>query len=386
MEAIQKELAKRTKICLGRLTEETQSGKPLVAYTSTFLPAELIRAAGANVYFLCQGGDAGPADAAEDYTLECINPLARACVGYVVCGMDPLASRADLLVTGFADNHMGRMSELLEYRGVPVCKVGIPTDFQRAIARDYYRDALRRMMARVAEVTGRAADQALARAFFDQSHRISRALRRINELRRRDAAPIGIEDVLRLHHASFLFREEQDLQWLEGLPDALSRAAPEFPEDAPRLLLAGRVVAVGDYEILRMLDKSGCPVVAEMLDEGVRVLDGDVPLEGDLLENFARFHFSGRLPIGTFQPSWKLRFQHLRRLLEEYRVDGVIWYQLAHDEIYDMEYTCYAKWLKELDVPVVQLETDFHYTPEKAAVRESVLKGFLKTVRKRRRS
>ena len=386
MEAIRKELETRTAACLERLAEETKSGKPLIAYTSTFLPAELIRAAGANVYYLCHGGDAGPVDAAADYTLNCINPLARACVGYVVCGIDPLASRADLLVTAFADNHMGRMSELLEYNQIPVCKVGIPTNWHSEIARNYYRDALKRMMERVGTVTGQAADPELARTFFAQSNRIHQALRRINELRRQNTVPIGIEEVLRLHHASFLFRGEEELQWLEQLPDALSQTEPPFPEDAPRLLLAGRVAAVGDYEIPRMLDKSGCPVVAEMLDEGVRVLDGDMPLEGDLLEQFAALPFSGRLPIGTFQPSWKLRFQHLRRLLEEYRVDGVIWYQLANDEIYDMEYTCYAKWLKELGMPLVRLETDFCYTPEKTAVREKTLNSFLKAARKHRHS
>ena len=51
-----------------------------------------------------------------------------------------------------------------------------------------------------------------------------------------------------------------------------------------------------------------------------------------------------------------------------------------------MEYTCYAKWLKELGMPLVRLETDFCYTPEKTAVREKTLNSFLKAARKHRHS
>lgn len=103
------------------------------------------------------------------------------------------------------------------------------------------------------------------------------------------------------------------------------------------------------------------------------------------LDNFARVRFARQLPLSTFQPSWKIRFAHLRKLLEEYRIDGVIWYQLAHDEIYDMEYTCLAKWLKELEMPFVKLETDFCHTQEKMAGRESALHEFLKSAKAHRR-
>lgn len=386
METILKALNERQEARLQVIAEEQKSGKPLVMYNGSFVPEELIRASGANACLLCHGGDREAAEAALDYTVECINPLARSYIGNIIAGRYPLTDSADLLVMAFADNHIGRMSELLEYKNVNVCKIGVPPDWQKKIAFDYYLNGLKKMLNRVETLTGHAADQALAAQYFARANRVNGAFRRINAARMGDNVPIGIEDMLRLHHLSFVLNGEEDVRMFETLAEKLEQAAPRFDPKAPRLLLMGRAVAVGDYKILRMLDESGCPVVAEILDEGVRVLDADVDPEGDLLTGFAVSRFSKHLPIDMFQPSWKIRFDHLSRLLEEYRIDGVVWYQLAHDEVYDMEYSCVAKWLKECRMPLVRIETDYDYSTDKTAARKRRLNSFLKAAKEHRKT
>lgn len=59
-----------------------------------------------------------------------------------------------------------------------------------------------------------------------------------------------------------------------------------------------------------------------------------------------------------------MRFRRMKELIEEYAIDGVVWYQLANDEIYDMEYTCVENWLRELGMPLMRLETSYSYTRE----------------------
>lgn len=145
------------------IAQQKKEGVPLVVYNSTFVPEEIIRAAGANTYLLCRGGESAPAAAAINDTLECINPLARASVSYITGKMDSIASQADLVVTAFSDSHMSRMSELLEYKGINVFKVGVPVDWQRSISFDYYLNSLRTMQRRVEELTGKKTDMELAR-------------------------------------------------------------------------------------------------------------------------------------------------------------------------------------------------------------------------------
>ena len=364
------------------IAQQKKEGVPLVVYNSTFVPEEIIRAAGANTYLLCRGGESAPAAAAINDTLECINPLARASVSYIAGKMDSIASKADLVVTAFSDSHMSRMSELLEYKGINVLKVGVPVDWQRSISFDYYLSSLRTMQRRVEELTGEKTDIELARENFARSNRIKACSRRIKELRKADSVPLRLEDVVRLHHMGFLFNTADAVDTLEAYVDELGNAPSLFDKDAPRLLMIMRAVPAGDYSLLKLIDETGCPVVAEVLDECACVSDSDVELEGDLLQNFARSRYSLALPLNSFQPSWKIRYARICELISEYRISGVIWYQLAFDEIYDMEYTCVSKWLGEKGMPVLKIETDFDYSQDKLTAKRNQINSFINRIKK----
>ena len=119
-----------------------------------------------------------------------------------------------------------------------------------------------------------------------------------------------------------------------------------------------------------------------MLDECACVSDSDVELEGDLLQNFARSRYSLALPLNSFQPSWKIRYARICELISEYRISGVIWYQLAFDEIYDMEYTCVSKWLGEKGMPVLKIETDFDYSQDKLTAKRNQINSFINRIKK----
>ena len=73
------------------------------------------------------------------------------------------------------------------------------------------------------------------------------------------------------------------IEKLTELVNELENAPGKFAEDAPRIVFAGRALAIGDYTVPRVFEESGGVIVAEMLDEGVRAIDKDVELEGDLL-------------------------------------------------------------------------------------------------------
>lgn len=141
--------------------------------------------------------------------------------------------------------------------------------------------------------------------------------------------------------------------------------------------MIGRVIAIGDYQLISLIDRCGAVVAAEMLDEGIRVSEKDVELEGDLLLNFARNRYLDKTPIDIFQPAWHTRMGKLRELIEECHADGVIWYQLAFDEIYDMEYTCVANELRELGVPLLRLETNYSYTREELGLAKIQVENFI---------
>lgn len=381
MEAIMKELAKQAKARPVLLQKAKEEGKKVIEYTGNFIPEEYIRAAGAEPFLMCRGGDPEAPDAVLEYMLRFMNPLARSMAGYWLMGMDVVTPITDLIVMQQTDNHVGRISELLEFKGLPVFKVGVPPDWDKQLAVDYYKDQLKKFVAKMEEVTGNKIDEDEVRKNFAKTNAINERLRKISELRKKNNPPIGFSEFIKLNHYSFAVDNDVMIGKLDELYDELKDAPGKFTEDCPRILLVGHAVAIGDYVVPKILEDAGAAIVADFLDEGIRTYNDDVALEGNLIDNFVDAKYVNKVPIDIFQPAWEQRFEYIKKLIEENRIDGVVWYQLAFDEIYDMECSCVAKWLKEMDMPMLKLESSYEYSRESMGPLTTRLESFVETLK-----
>lgn len=376
-----KELDQLYKARIRTLVQEKKAGTPLVEYNGNFISDELIRAAGANSFLMCRGGEPEPTEACLDYMLRFMNPYARTMAGMVELGIDPITPHADALVLQQTDCHVNRISELIEFKGYNIIKVGVPADWTKEVAYEYYIDSTRKMLAKIEELTGKPVDMEKAKEFFAKSNKINDCLAKLNELRKKDNPPIGFDEMIRLHHFSFFIDADIIIEKLEALYENLKDAPGKFPEGAPRILVAGRVFAMGDYTVPRLIEQSGGVIVAEMMDEGVRLVENNVELEGDLVRNFAKSRYRDALPINLFQPAWQQRLDKLKALVNEYKVDGILWYQLSFDEIYDMEYTCLAKWMNEAGIPIMKLESSYEYSRESMGPLTTRIESFVESLK-----
>lgn len=369
-----------------RIRREKRSGRKIVGMTGRFVPEELVRASGALPYLLCRGGDPEPVEAALPYMHRFLNPFVRAQLGYHLLGMDPVVPMLDLIVAQCDDCHDSRLADLLEYLGLPAFRLGIPPDWEKDLSARYYAKGLAKLKSRLEELTGRRIQESGLRSAIESLNRVRAVLKEIASLRKAQSPPIGGVDFLRLNHASFF--EEPDLFAAEALSllEALEQEPGLFAPDAPRILLAGRVLAVGDYSVPRLIEESGGVIVAEMLDEGVRHCAWNVENGGDPMEALVETYFRRRLPPSIFQPSWGLRARNLRETVLENRVDGVVWYQLAFDEIYDMEFAVAARVLNEIEVPVLKVESSYEYARESTGPLASRLESFVASLRTKKRS
>jgi benzoyl-CoA reductase/2-hydroxyglutaryl-CoA dehydratase subunit BcrC/BadD/HgdB len=368
-----------------RLKEQKARGKKIIEYTGTYIPDPLINAAGAEAYYLGRGGEPEPPDAVLPYMLRFMNPQARSIAGFHLLGLDPVTPIADLIVAQQTDCHIGRISELLEYLKLPVYKVGVPSDWDREVAQEYYYTALGRLKAKLEEVTGGKITEEKLRACTDQVNKINQLLRKISELRKSDSPPIGGHDFIRLNHYTMLCEPELIIEKLEVLYNELVNAKGKFPQNAPRIMLAGRIVAVGDYVPIGFIEESGGLIAIEMLDEGIRPYFWDFPTNGDTLKGIGKTLYLKKTPPSIFQPAWKTRFDRMKKLIDEYRIDGVIWYQLSFDEIYDMECSCLLKWLKEIDMPILKLESSYEYSREATGPLMTRIESFVETLKEGRK-
>lgn len=365
-----------------KLKEAKSEGRKVIQYTSNFIPVEYIRAAGAEPYLMCRGGEPEPTEVILDDMLRFMNPLARSMAGFYKMGMDAVTPISDLIITHQNECHTGRITELLEAWGLPIAKVGVPVDWDRDFAFEYYYEGLKEMVAKIESVTGTKVDDAKVREYMAERNAINAGLRKIDELRKRDDPPIGEYEFIRLNHYVFMVEPKVMIQKLDELYDELKDAPGKFGADAPRLLLFGHAVAIGDYTVPRVFERSGAVFVTEFLDEGIWPFKWDLDVNApDPLREFADCMYHRKPPVNIFQPSWKTRFEFTKQLMADYRVDGVVSYQLVFDEIYNMEFACLAKWLDEMKVPLVKIESSYEYSREAMAPLTTRIESFIDSVK-----
>ena len=363
------------------IVKDKKEGKKVVEYFGDFVPEQWIVAAGMDPFLICKGGDPQPPEATLDYMLRFMNPLAATMAGAYLMNLDPVMPIADCVAIQQSDCHYGRMSEILEYKGVPVYKIGVPADNVVGISQEYYRNELKEFRAKLEEIAGHPISDDDIRANYAKTNKINELLRKIDELRKKDNPPITFSDFIKLNHYTYRVSYDESIAALEKIYDELKDAPGVHKEGAPRILIMGRAVALGDYMVPSIIEAAGGEIVTEFLDEAIRPFHSDISTEGDVIEAYASAMYDKKVPITIFQPAWDTRFEHLEELIKEYKVDGILWYQLAFDEIYDMEFTVLRAKLAKMGIPVMKLESSYEYSREAMAPLTTRLESFVESIK-----
>lgn len=378
------ELAQIARTRPEQLKEQKKKGAKIVGYIGRFVPEELIYASGALPYLLCRGGQPEPPDAVIPYMLRFMSPYSRSQIGYHLLGIDPVIPMLDLTVVQCSDCHESRLADLFEYFKLPTVRLGIPPDWGKSLSRDYYYKGLAQLTEKLEALTDNIVSDQKLKESTDSLNKIRDILSKINLLRINHPPPIGGAEFIRLNHYSFYSDPGNLLPKLNDLYGELQKGSSPFPKEAPRLLLAGHVVGVGDYVVPRLIEESGGVIAAEFLDEGTRHCEWNVKTDGDLMTNLGETYYLERTPPSVFQPAWKERVESIKNLIRDFNIDGVIWYQLSFEEVYDLECSIISKALNEINIPFLKLESSYEYSREAMGPLTTRVESFIETVKQLR--
>jgi benzoyl-CoA reductase/2-hydroxyglutaryl-CoA dehydratase subunit BcrC/BadD/HgdB len=366
------------------LKQEKEKGVKIVGYTGRFVPEELIRASGALPYLICRGGEPEPPEATLPYMIRVINPFARGQIGYHLLGTDPVAPILDLIIAQCSDCHEARLADLFEYFKFPTMRLGVPPDWEKSVSVNYYYKGLARLKEKLEAITGNKISDEKLRESINTANKTRSLLKKISELRKKQPPPIGGYDFMRLSHSAFYCEPDKVIEDLDKLYGQLKASKSPFPADTPRILIAGRVVGVGDYVILKLIENAGGVIVAEFLDEGTWHYSWQVPTDGDLMENLGKTYFLDRTPPSIFQPAWAKRVELMKKMIGDYNINGVVWYQLSFEEIYDMEFPIVSKALGEIKVPLLRLDSSYEYAREATGPLVTRIESFIASIKQER--
>jgi len=367
----------------GRLLELRRAkdeGRKIVGYVpGGYLPEELILASGAIPVCLVRGGDHSAVELAGAYICRWIDTFCRAQIGYGVSGDDPYYNIIDLLAIPITDNHVRAISDILDYNtDIEVFPFGVP-HMKEEIALNYYLHGIKRLRARLEELTGVEITESRLREAVALCNKERELLRDISLMRKAGQVPISSKDFVALNHGSLLADKEVMVEILESVYSELQgQVIPSH--EGPRVLLTGSTLALGDSKILDIIEEDGGVVVIEDFAEGIRHYWEDVKPDGDLMEALADCYFTRRVPPAWFRPDEE-RLNFLIKLAKDFSVDGVVWYQLMYRESYKTESYYFPDILKrEAGLSMLTVESD--YDPSETGPLRTRLETFIETIRR----
>jgi len=336
-----------------------KNGTRLIGYApGGYMPEELVYAAGAVPVGLIRGGDPEPVAESAAYVPRFIDTFCRAQIGYRMLGEEPLYQMIDLLVVPVTDHNIKTIADCFNFfANANVFRFGVPHQKDEH-AFVYYLAGLRKLKEKLEEFTGNQIEDARLKEAIDSCNRMRELLKEISLLRLSERPPIAGREFARLNHASFIADRRVFIDVLESILRELREKPPSGPK-RPRILLTGSTLAMGDYKVLEMAEAAGASIVIEEFAEGMRHYWENVQANGDLMQALADRYFRRRVPPAWFRPS-RERLDHLITLARDFRVDGIIWYQLMYRSSYDIQAFYFEKMLKkELDIPMLKLESDY---------------------------
>lgn len=366
------------------LSKAKAEGKKIVAYIGNFIPVELIYAAGAEAFPLGNGGEPEPPEAVFDDILRYMNPMCRSIAGRIKMNLDPIAPIADMIACTQCDCHVDRLAEYLEIMELPVQKVGVPSDWERDFAAEYYYEQLVELKEKLEELTGNQITEKNLEKYITLTNEISEYLGKISDLRKKDNPPLGGYEFIRIAHAVMVTAPEVAVKYLKEIYEELKEAPGKFSNDTPRIFMYGHCIAIGDYVVLKKLEEQGAVVVNEFMDEIIPWYQWKIGTGEEPLRAIWRRSYLDKVPADFQQPGWRTRIKYVKEQLKEYAVDGMIWYNLLYDEIYDLEYSCVAKWMNEIDMPLMRVETSYEYTREAMMPLITRMESFFDVLRSRK--
>ena len=320
-----------------QLEKAKKDGVKIVGYLpGNYVPEEMIYAAGAVPLCLSHGGSSREADAALSVVPQVICPFARSQIGERLLKENPYYNMIDMLVAPITCQHLKKVAEIWEYYGdLKIFKLGIPHQHENDFELEYFTDRLTALKDRLQKLTGNEITDTKLSEAIDLYNRMRKLLRKISLIRRASDSVISGLDFIKLNHASFYADPAFMVDRLESIYQEIEDRQQDKETGASRILLIGPNISDGDYMILELVEEAGGDIVIEEICEGVRYYWNDIENHGDLFQSLARGYLVDRVPCAFMRNSAKKRLDFVLKLIKDFSVSGVIWYELLCCETYD---------------------------------------------------
>lgn len=364
------------------LIEHQKKGGKVFGTFCVYVPDEIVFAADAIATGLC-GGSQFWVPGGEKVLPTNTCPLIKASVGARLDRTCPFFRIADMYIGETTCDGKKKAWEILA-QDVPVHVMDLP-QMKRQKDIDAWAEEIREFMKVVEDFTG---NKVTAESLGESIKLINRkraALQRLYEFRKNDKLPISGKDVLLISQIAFYDDPTRFAEMTNKLCDELDKRVADgvsvFEEGTKRILLTGTPLAIPNWKLHNIVETSGGAVVCEEMCTGVRYFERQTDetqttIDGQIQALADRYM---GINCACFTPNTG-RIDDIKRLVKEYKADGVIDVNLKFCGLYDVEGYNVEKALREEGIPVLGIETD--YTDSDAQQLRTRVSAFIEMLNK----
>ena len=344
-----------------RAKELKAEGKKIVGYFCSFVPLEIITATGI-VPFRILGNAEEPITKADTYITSAACPFLRSCFDIAFKGEYDFL---DGIVSCYSCEGVENCFPIWRYYFKPAYAYIIdmphglnPWDFR------FFReeiDAFKRHFEAFAgcEIT----EESLRRAIH--LHNENRALvRELYDLRKEEPPLLTGSEVIQTLVAAMSVPVNECNDLLRSVIDEVRQRVEQPNKGSVRLFIWGS--PIDNARFMKLIEECGANVVMDDLCVGSRHYWADVEATDDIVGGLSRRYLDGvRCPRtlresgGTYKEDNELRFNHLKKWLTEFQIDGAILQTIRFCDPCGWEIPDLKVYLEEQGVPVLILEHEY---------------------------
>lgn len=329
---------------------------PVVGSYCTYFPREIAEAAGAATVSLCSTSDETIPDAEKDLPKN-LCPLIKSSYGFAKTDKCPFFYFADVIVGETTCDGKKKMYELMdEFK--PVFLMELPNSQSERALDLWVQEVVDLKNFLEEKFETKVTDEKLLET-VKLENRIRKAMKNLASVMEADPTPISGYDLFKVLYGS-TFRLDR-----ENLPDEINNLAKEIRENPdtsrekkPRILVTGCPLGGATEKIIKAIEDNGAVIVSYENCTGEKNFDNYVDEEADdLYRAIARRYLDIGCSVMTPDQN---RLDLLSKLIDQYKVDGVVEMNLQACHTYAIESHSIRKFItEEKNIPFISVETDY---------------------------
>lgn len=330
--------------------ERKAQGQRIVGYLCTYLPEEILTAAGLLPIRMGGGAKETPQGDAYFYANTCT--FVRNCMEM---GLQGEYDFLDGLVASNTCDHIRRLFDVWSrYLKTPLARIyHLPCKVSSATL-DFFREELGQFERDLEESFGVKVEEEPLRCAIRLHNRTRALLHRLYQLRRWQEPPLTGAETLEVFLAALVLPKEEYNERLERLLDHLEQRPSSDPGRA-RLMIIGSQLDDPDY--YRLIEEQGAVVVVDDQCHGTKYFWDLVEEEGDPREALARRYLTKAScphvhPMGP-------RLQHLLELARDFQVQGMIYQTIKFCDPHAEVFPVVRDHFLGAGIPVLNLEREY---------------------------